>query len=120
MVLKVAPIAFIFFISFRSHAQLTPSDSLKVQILRLEGEVEGIKLNLANAQQKFQHGILVATLGYATTITGGLMLGRNNDDMGQALLVVGGTTGMIGTYQMVNAFRSLTGNRKTKARKRKK
>ena len=52
-------------------------------------------------------GILVATLGYTLTITGGLMLGRENDKIGQALLVTGGATGTVGTVLMIDSFKYL-------------
>ncbi len=82
--------------------------------MKLEAGVNEINLNLEQSQRKFQSGILIATLGYTTTIAGGLMLGRENDEAGQALLVAGGITGVIGTYKMVDAFRFLTGRKKKK------
>jgi len=116
MVYRLAPICFLSFIFFTSSAQNDqPSyDSLKKAIVQLDSRVSQVELNLETSQKKFRTGILIATLGYTTTITGGLMLGRENDQLGQGLLVVGGATGIIGTYQMVDAFRFLTGNRKKK------
>ncbi|MEQ9165369.1 MAG: hypothetical protein RLO12_03865 [Fulvivirga sp.] len=35
------------------------------------------------------------------------MLGRENDELGQGLLVAGGVTGGIGTYMLVDAFKYL-------------
>lgn len=113
MVYKITSLLVLLFISFSSFSQ-TSYDSLKNQVIQLEIKVDQINLNLETSQRKFKNGILIATIGYTTTITGGLMLGRKNDDLGQALLVVGGTTGVIGTYKMVDAFRFLTGNRKRK------
>ena len=107
-----------FFVSFFLFSQSTSSyDSLKGKILALETEVNETNLNLTNAQNKFQSGALIATLGYTTTIAGGLMLGRSNDEAGQALLIAGGVTGVIGTYKMVDAFRYLTGRKKKKKKK---
>ena len=118
MVYKVAPIAILLILfSVRSFSQIAPSDSLKAEILKLDGRVKQIELNLEQSQRKFQSGIFIATLGYATTIAGGLMLGRENDELGQVLLVAGGTTGIIGTYKMVDAFRFLTGKKRKKKNK---
>jgi len=80
---------------------------LKASILQLRADMDQVKLNLATTKRKLQRGVLVATLGYTVTITGGLMLGRNNDQLGQALLVAGGITGITGTYMMVDAFKHM-------------
>lgn len=102
--------------SYSTFAQNSPSyDSLKQAIISLDTRVSQVELNLETAQSKFRTGILIATLGYTTTITGGLMLGRENDQLGQGLLVVGGATGILGTYKMVDAFRFLTGRKKKKS-----
>ncbi len=82
-------------------------DSLKREILSIKADVESIHLNLETSKSKFQRGIFIATLGYTITIAGGLMLGRENDDLGQVLLVTGGVTGVIGTYMLVDAFKYL-------------
>ena len=82
-------------------------DSLKQEIMRIETKVDNINLNLERSRSKFQKGILVATIGYTVTIAGGLMLGRENDDVGQVLLIAGGVTGITGTYMMVDAFKFL-------------
>ena len=60
--------------------------------------------------------ILVYTLGYSITIAGGLMLGRENDQLGQALLVAGGFIGATGIYIMVDSFRVLAGKKKRRKR----
>lgn len=112
MVYRLALLSLFFFFSFASFSQTGSYDSLKQAILDLDQRVQQVELNLGNAQKKFRSGILIATLGYTTTITGGLMLGRRNDNLGQALLVAGGTTGVIGTYKMVDAFRFLTGSKR--------
>lgn len=110
---------FIFLIlSFHSHGQTDSYDSLKQAIIKLDQRVNQVELNLETSQKKFRSGILIATLGYTTTITGGLMLGRKNDNLGQVLLVTGGTTGILGTYKMVDAFRFLTGSTKKKKKKK--
>ncbi|GAA0892227.1 hypothetical protein GCM10009122_19060 [Fulvivirga kasyanovii] len=82
-------------------------DTLKQQVLTLQADVDNIHLNLEKSKSKFQRGILVATLGYTITIAGGLMLGRENDELGQGLLIAGGVTGVVGTYMLVDAFKFL-------------
>ncbi len=82
-------------------------DSLKREIIDLHAEVDNINLNLEKSRKKFKQGILIATIGYTVTIAGGLMLGRENDQLGQVLLVTGGITGITGTYMMVDAFKFL-------------
>lgn len=91
-----------------SHSQ-TSYDSLKTALIQMDSRIQQVEMNLETSQKKFRSGILIATIGYTTTITGGLMLGRSNDQLGQGLLVAGGATGLIGTYKMVDAFRYLTG-----------
>ena len=66
-----------------------------------------VKVNLAESERKFKRGILVATVGYTVTITGGLMLGRKQDELGKVLLVVGGATGVAGTVLMLDSFKYL-------------
>lgn len=88
-------------------AQQTELDSLKREILELRADVDHINLNLERSRSKFKTGILIATIGYTVTIAGGLMLGRENDELGQVLLITGGVTGITGTYMMVDAFKFL-------------
>lgn len=80
---------------------------LRQEVLEIKADVELITLNLEKSKAKFQKGIFIATLGYTVTIIGGLMLGRDNDELGQVLLVTGGVTGGIGTYMLVDAFKYL-------------
>lgn len=89
--------------------QALPTDleDLKKQVLALNQHVDNIQLNLSIAERKFKRGILVATLGYTMTITGGMMLGRENDKVGQGLLIAGGSTGAIGTVLMLDSFKYL-------------
>ncbi len=82
-------------------------EELKKEILQLKVDVQAIKLNLVKGEKKFKRGIFVATLGYSITIAGGLMLGRENDDLGKVLLVGGGATGVTGTAMMLHAFNYL-------------
>lgn len=89
-------------------------DSLKREVLALHQETRDINLRINNSDQQFRTGILVSTIGYSVTIAGGLMLGRSNDQLGQALLITGGLTGATGTYIMVDAFRVLSGKRRKK------
>ena len=97
-------------------AQTGSIDSLRQEVLKLDQKVNQMELNIELSQKKFRSGILIATIGYSVTIAGGLMLGRENDELGQVLLVAGGTTGIIGTYKMVDAFRFLSGDKKKKKR----
>lgn len=103
---KIVFILFVGVIANQTWAQ-TPIDSLKREILSLQADVESIHLNLEKSKSKFQRGILVATIGYTVTIAGGLMLGRENDDVGQVLLVAGGVTGITGTFMLVDSFKFL-------------
>ena len=89
-------------------------DSLKREVLELKLETQDINFRIKSADQQFRAGILVSTLGYSITIAGGLMLGRSNDQLGQALLVTGGITGATGTYILVDSFRVLSGKRRKK------
>lgn len=117
MVSKLSSVlSLLLFFPLLSSAQSSSYDSLKTEIINLNLRVDEVELNLQEAKQKFQSSILIATIGYTTTITGGLMLGRKNDQLGQTLLVAGGATGLIGTYKMVDAFKYLTGKRKRKSK----
>lgn len=101
---------FFFFTAFLSHAQTNnqPSiDSLKTEIINLQTDVRTIKLNLGKVENRFKTGIFISTIGYSVVITGGLMLGRKNDELGKVLLVAGGITGVTGTILMVDAFKFL-------------
>jgi hypothetical protein len=90
-----------------TQAQNADIDSLRSAVLQMKMEVDDIKLNLATSENKFKRGIFVATLGYSTVIAGGLLLGRTRDDLGKALLVTGGATGVVGTVLMVDSFKYL-------------
>ena len=82
-------------------------EELKKEILLLRADVENIQVNLTESEKKFKRGIAVATVGYSMVIAGGLMLGRENDDLGKGLLIAGGVTGITGTIMMVDAFKYL-------------
>jgi hypothetical protein len=86
---------------------LVNTGDLKKEILDLRTEVTNIQVNLWKSEKRFKTGIAVATLGYSVTIAGGLMLGRKRDDLGKALLIAGGVTGITGTILMVDAFKFL-------------
>lgn len=92
-----------------SYAQTETKDAeeLKKEILLLRADVENIQLNLSQSERKFKRGIAVATIGYTMVIAGGLMLGREKDDLGKGLLIAGGVTGITGTIMMVDAFKYL-------------
>ena len=108
---NVLRLLFLSLLSIPAVAQVSPQttlDSLKREILAVRTEVNSIQINLAMSKKKFQRGIVVATIGYSVTIAGGLMLGRAQDDLGKVLLVTGGTTGLIGTVMLVDAFKYLS------------
>ncbi|MFN9863555.1 MAG: hypothetical protein ACK55U_09120 [Bacteroidota bacterium] len=95
--------------SFASQAQQSPAsiEELKQQVLSLNERMDQVQLNLSTSEKKFKRWILVATFGYSLTITGGLMLGRSNDQLGQVLLITGGATGAVGTVLMIDSFKYL-------------
>src|SRR5688572_32652838 len=95
------------FVSSAQTAQTSKADSLNAAIVKLQTDVAHIKLNLGRVEKRFKTGILISTVGYTTVITGGLMLGRKHDELGKALLITGGVTGVTGTILMVDAFRFL-------------
>jgi hypothetical protein len=108
----VRVIFFFLFVSFSFASysqQSTPTDveDLKKQVLSLQQDVDNIQLNLVASHKKFKRGILVATIGYSLTITGGLLLGRENDKTGQILLIAGGATGAVGTVLLIDSFKYL-------------
>lgn len=111
---KVTLIFISLFLYFASFSQTSSLDSLKKEVMELKLETRQIQLNIETSKRKFKSGILVATIGYTVTIAGGLMLGRQNDELGQILLVGGGVTGITGTYMMVNAFNYLSGSPRKK------
>ncbi len=100
----------IFFVApllLRGQQAPATADDLKQQVLDLNERMDQVQINLVTSEKKFKRGILVATIGYSLTITGGLMLGRSNDQLGQALLITGGVTGAVGTVLMVDSFKYL-------------
>lgn len=118
---KIVGLGILFAFSSNFSFAQTPavySDSIKNEILALQSDVDEIKLNLSKAQPKLQIGIITATLGYAITIAGGQMLGRDNDDLGQALLYTGGAVGITGTVLLIDSFKYIgkAGGRKKKVR----
>jgi hypothetical protein len=90
-----------------AQTQTKDVEELKKEILLLRADVDNIQVNLSESEKKFKRGIAVATIGYTMVIAGGLMLGRENDDLGKVLLVTGGVTGITGTIMMVDAFKYL-------------
>ena len=106
--MKAGLIILALIVSVDCAAQSTQSiDSLKSEILKMKEDISVIQVNLAKSEKKFKRGILVATIGYSVTITGGLMLGRKQDELGKVLLVAGGATGVVGTVLMVDSFKYL-------------
>ncbi len=108
--IKFKLIILILFIStatFAQTGQASSPDSLSMAILKLQGEVDHIKLNLGRVEKRFKTGIVISTIGYSTVIAGGLMLGRKNDELGKGLLIAGGFAGVTGTILMVDAFKFL-------------
>lgn len=84
-----------------------PLDSLSKELMRLDAKVNQIDLKLDKTRRSFRRGIFMATLGYSVTIAGGLMLGRDNDNLGRALLYTGGALGVGGTVLLVTSFNNL-------------
>jgi hypothetical protein len=75
--IKFLSIVWLVILAGTSQAQtLIPEDTLRQQVLRLQQDMDRVKVNLGQAQAKFQRGIAFATIGYSVTIAGGLMLGR--------------------------------------------
>ena len=106
--MKILVIIIAVFVTSSASAQtLEGVDSLKAEILKVRNDLQLVKLNLAESERKFKRGILVATVGYTVTITGGLMLGRKQDELGKVLLVAGGATGVVGTVLMLDSFKYL-------------
>ena len=105
----------IFIYGFSLSAQDTGLDSLKYRIQQLEVNQQHVQLNLGQAQKQFKKGIIISTIGYSVVITGGLMLGGKNDELGTGLLIAGGAIGVGGTFILVDSFKYLG-----KASKRKK
>ncbi|MFY8035904.1 MAG: hypothetical protein ACOVMQ_01995 [Cyclobacteriaceae bacterium] len=107
----IRPILFftLWMITVVGYSQQAPTtvEDLKAQVLQMQQDVDNIQLNLVTSEKKFKRGILVATIGYTVTITGGLLLGRSNDQLGQVLLVAGGATGAVGTVLLVDSFKYL-------------
>jgi len=93
----------------QAKSQQAQINELKQEILDMRIEIQEVQQNLERSRKKFKNGLLVATIGYAVTIAGGLMLGRENDSLGKGLLVFGGATGVTGTVMMLDAFNSLSG-----------
>jgi hypothetical protein len=103
-------LAIFIFVAHSMHGQTSDTlhlEDLRQQVLSLKTDVDVITVNLQTSHKKFKQGIFVATLGYTVTITGGLMLGRKNDELGKVLLVSGGTIGCIGTVLLVDSFKYL-------------
>lgn len=88
-------------------AQDLSFDSLKYRLRQLEINQQQVQLNLGKAEKQFKKGILVSTIGYSVVITGGLMLGGSNDDLGTGLLIAGGAIGIGGTFILVDSFKYL-------------
>ena len=107
MIKFLFPLFLLFPLVCVSQTEAKDVEQLKQEILLLRTDVDKIQVNLSLAQNKFKRSILVATIGYTVTIAGGLMLGRKNDELGKALLVSGGVTGITGTILMVDAFKYL-------------
>ncbi len=82
-------------------------DSLKRAIIQLDQDLYQVELNLHQSQKQLKTGILVATLGYTVTIIGGQLLGTE-PEIGEALLYVGGATGIVGTVVLFKGFKKIS------------
>ncbi len=99
---------FFLFLGLEAMAQEYPSyDSLKRSLTRVEADLYQVQLNLHQSQQQLKSGILVATLGYTVTIIGGQLLGTK-PKVGEALLYVGGATGIVGTVVLFKGFKKIS------------
>lgn len=92
---------------FSQSQQSFSSDSLKRTIIQLDRDLRQVELNLHQSQQQLKTGILVATLGYTVTIIGGQLLGTK-PQTGEALLYVGGATGLVGTVILFKGFKKIS------------
>ncbi|MGK7396193.1 MAG: hypothetical protein ACNS62_16570 [Candidatus Cyclobacteriaceae bacterium M3_2C_046] len=98
----------LFFVHHPSKAQtaLSPNvDSLKQEILKVNLEMDHMQRNLVKSYKRLKTGVLIASVGYSVVIAGGLMLGRDNDQLGQALLVTGGVIGFGGGILIFDSFK---------------
>jgi len=65
VMIKFLSIVWLVILAGTSQAQtLIPEDSLRQQVLRLQQDMDRVKVNLGQAQAKFQRGIALATIGY--------------------------------------------------------
>ncbi|WP_462248703.1 hypothetical protein [Ekhidna sp.] len=125
---KVIALA-ILFLSFFSNSILGQEpppqslDSLKMEILNLQTDVQSIQLNMSKSKKTLKRGIFIATIGYTITIIGGQLLGVR-PQIGEALLYAGGAVGIGGTAILVNGFNKMDQfdqsnlNRKTMSKKK--
>ncbi|MEL6561608.1 MAG: hypothetical protein AAFQ94_25700 [Bacteroidota bacterium] len=90
---------------------------MRLEVKNLKTEINAIDLRMSDANNQFKKGVLVSAIGYSVTIAGGLMLGRDNDQVGQVLLVAGGITGVTGTAILMDSFNALAGKRKKKRKR---
>lgn len=91
----------------QSSSQRANLDSLRRSIIQLDQDLYEVQLNLHNSKKQLKTGILIATIGYTVTIIGGQLLGTN-PDAGEALLYVGGATGIVGTVVLVKGFNKIS------------
>lgn len=96
---------FIASISLAQEKLPQTEEEFKREILELRSDVDQIQENLLLSHKRFKTGIAGAALGYTVTIVGGLMLGRENDNLGKALLYTGGAIGLTGTIMLVDAYK---------------
>ncbi|NMM48418.1 hypothetical protein [Marinigracilibium pacificum] len=115
------PILFISFISTQKVQAQGPvvidTTGLEARINLMESRISYLEDNLAKMDKQFKIGAAMAATGYTVTIIGGLMLGRENDKLGQGLLIAGGTIGLSGTIVLVDAFKYLGRSKKRHGRK---
>ena len=100
----------LFFCTVEAKAQFNETvsyDSLKRAMIQMDKELYQVQLNLHQSQKQLKTGILVATLGYTVTIIGGQLLGTQ-PEIGEALLYVGGATGIVGTVVLFNGFKKIS------------
>ncbi|MCX2746114.1 hypothetical protein OO013_19705 [Mangrovivirga sp. M17] len=111
---------FIFLLNHSLYAQGPVSidtTGTEAKIQMMEERLSYLEDNLSKMDKQFKTGAVMAAAGYTVTIIGGLMLGRENDDLGQGLLIAGGTIGLGGTIVLVDAFKYLGRSKKRRDRK---
>lgn len=107
MVSRIFFLIFFLFTSLVSFGQQSPYEGdiedLKKEILSLKSQQQNTLQYMDKYRKRFNLGLIMATIGYTTVVAGGQLLGGSNDDLGSAMLYVGGALGITGTVIMIDA-----------------